>query len=76
MTLDPWGWICHMRDGNQIRIPPEKQQVLLSTEVPLQSQACFSDGEIGVREGQAPCCKKYLLSTCCVPSLVLYASCL
>lgn len=57
MTLDPWGWICHMGDGNQIGVPPEEQQVLLSTEVPLQPQACFSDGEIGVREGQAPCCK-------------------
>lgn len=46
-----------MGDGNQIGVPPEEQQVLLSTEVPLQPQACFSDGEIGVREGQAPCCK-------------------
>lgn len=76
VTSDPWNWICHVGDGNQIRVPPEEQQVLFSTEVPLQPQACFSNGEIGVSEGQASCYKNYLLSTCWVPSPVLCASCL
>lgn len=61
VTSDPWDWICHVGDGNQISIPPEEQQVLLSTEVPLQTQAVFQMGRLGLGKAKHPAVKQMLI---------------